>query len=116
MPKETKSVKAELRRVRFVDAETWKTPEKQAASPAEKAAAVKTLDAAAVKKATTPAQHELGYPVVMAHPKSSATQHRKKMPRMRLGRFAILWSFLRVSFVNSSFVLALCLVSSWCLR
>ena len=42
----------------------------------------------------------------MAHPKSSATQHRKKMPRMRLGRFAILWSFLRVSFVNSSFVLA----------
>lgn len=42
----------------------------------------------------------------MAHPKSSATQHRKKMPRMRDGRFAMLCSFLRVNFVNSSFVLA----------
>ncbi|MCH7707457.1 MAG: DUF4212 domain-containing protein [Myxococcales bacterium] len=42
----------------------------------------------------------------MAHPKSSATQHRKKMPRMRDGRFAMLCSFLRVNFVSSSFVLA----------
>jgi hypothetical protein len=64
MPEETKTVEVELRRVRFVDAETWQASEKQAASPAEKAAGVKTVDETAVKKAITPTQHELGDPVV----------------------------------------------------
>ena len=42
----------------------------------------------------------------MAHPKSSATQQRKNIPRIRLGRLAILCSFLRVRFVSSSLVFA----------
>jgi len=44
--------------------------------------------------------------VTLGYLNSSATQQRKKRPRMRRGRFAIDWSFRRVTCLSSSFVLA----------
>jgi hypothetical protein len=44
---------------------------------------------------------------VMAHPKSSATQHRKNNPRNRLGFLDILFSLSFVRAFSSSFVFAL---------
>lgn len=43
---------------------------------------------------------------IMAHPKKSATQHRKYSPRSSSGRFAMDCSFRRVSFLSSSLVFA----------
>ncbi len=52
----------------------------------------------------------------MGHPNKSATQQRKKIPRMRDGLFAIALSFFRDRVFNSSVVLAWCDLSSWCFK
>ena len=52
----------------------------------------------------------------MAHSKSSATQHRKKIPCNNLLSSAMCCSFRWLNCCSSSFVLAWCPLSSWCLR